>query len=168
MRALMCSVWIALGARQEGVLAHAHSLKPGDAFLALACLALRVALISLGCEVVAFGLVWCAWSSLPHFPRAPALLASVCNAFFPLGKRLYFAVVLFSVSQIWSSPNRLHIAGQTIPEIVAGLQPIHDSLTLWYIALSKTGKSVFNELKCWTWAIRNCGDRLSRPDRSVV
>ena len=45
------------GVRQEEVLAQTHPLKPGDAFLALACLALRVALISLGCEVVALGLV---------------------------------------------------------------------------------------------------------------
>ena len=84
------------GVRQEWVLAQTHPLKPGDAFLALACLALRVALISLGCEVVALGLVCCAWGSLRHFPRAPALLAS-----FALGSQL-----LQSLTPLRPSPHR--------------------------------------------------------------
>ena len=47
--------------------------------------------------------------------------ASLCSASFPLGKRLYFAVVLFSVSVsvLSAFPNRLYIAGQTMPETVA-------------------------------------------------
>ena len=42
------------------------------------------------------------------------------------------------------------------------LTPIHDLLASWYIFLSKIGKSDFSDLKCWMWAIRNCGDFLSR------
>ena len=40
--------------------------------------------------------------------------------------------------------------------------PRHDLLASWYIVLSRTGKSDFNDLKCLMWAIRNWGVFLSR------
>ena len=45
--------------------------------------------------------------------------ASLCSASFPLGKRLYFAVVLYFSLALSAFPNRFYIAGQNTPETVA-------------------------------------------------
>ena len=100
MRASIGSVWIALEARQEAVLA--HPLKPGAAFSALACLALRAALISLGCEFGVLGLVWCASSLLLRLLRAFALLAASS-----LGSQL-----LYIQNPLRLSPHRWRLRAQ--------------------------------------------------------
>ena len=70
-----------------------------------------------------------------------------CRSFFVFGVLTVFRSASYCLNHAWNrrSPT-----------------PRHDLLTLWYIVLSKIGKSDFNELKCWTCAIRNWGDDLSR------
>ena len=78
MRASIDSVWIALEVGQKAVLA--APLMPEAAFLALDCLALLAALISLVCESGVLGLVWCSsnlrFRLLHAFASHPSSLGS--------------------------------------------------------------------------------------------